>query len=595
MVLLSRGKCISFASESTLTIIHVLILSNGRQSPKIFFVDSQDDSMSTPLPSGDLSSRCDAFVDEGLQHQQNGRLVEAESFYTKVLTLMPQHIEALHLLGLVHHQRGQFATAVELIAKAIALKSIPCPILLTNMGAALQQCKRWDEAEDAYRRAIQAKPSYLPAHENLCKLLPSRSKVLAAADAWKDYGNQLLDADRSNDAYIQYRLALEFKPDDSTLIHGLATTLASLGRLEESLTMYRAALVRDKQSPLCINNLGWILFQLGQLDQSISCFRQAIAIAPQFAEAHMCLSAALLRTGQLEEGWKEYEWRWKSSAKQFARVSRSQPEWQGEPLNGRTLLVECEQGLGDILQFVRYVELLLKRGERILFRCPKVLYPLLEHCSTLSSCLVRSEELLPPYDFFVPLLSLPRHFGTTVETIPQNVPYLHVPESRIKKWKEQLGEPKRFRIGIAWQGSTAYRDDSQRSFRLNKFGPLAYLPNVELVSLQKGEGTEQLDQISFPVRNFGNALDSSGPFLDTAAIMRNVDLVIAPNTSIAHLGGALHVPTWVILSRVATDWRWIENRDDTPWYPNMRLFRQGIQRDWDEVFNRVYGELAKIC
>lgn len=548
--------------------------------------------MSTPIPSGDLSSRCDAFVDEGLQHQQNGRLVEAESFYTQVLTLMPQHIEALHLLGLVHHQRGQSATAVELIAKAIALKSIPCPILLTNMGAALQQCKRWDEAEDAYRRAIQAKPNYLPAHENLCKLLPSRGKILAAADAWKDYGNQLLDEDRSNDAYIQFRLAMEFKPDDPSLIHGLATTLASQGRLEESLSMYRAALAREKQSPLCINNLGWVLFQLGRLDQAIACFRQAIAIAPQYVEAHMCLSAALLRTGQFEEGWKEYEWRWKSSAKQFARVTRSQPEWQGEPLSGRTLLVECEQGLGDILQFVRYVELLLKRGERVLFRCPKVLYPLLEHGSTLGGCLIRSEEPLPHYDFYVPLLSLPRHFGTTVETIPKNVPYLQVPESRIKEWKEHLGDAKRFRIGIVWQGSTAYRDDSQRSFRLNKFGPLAYLPNVELVSLQKGEGCEQLDQISFPVRSFGNALDANGPFLDTAAIMKNIDLVIAPNTSIAHLSGALHVPTWVILSGVATDWRWIENRDDTPWYPTMRLFRQGIQRDWDDVFNRVYGEVA---
>lgn len=548
--------------------------------------------MSTPLPTGDLSSRCDALVDEGLLHQQNGRLVEAESFYTQVLTLMPQHIEALHLLGLVHHQRRQFATAVELIGKAITLKRIPCPILLTNMGAALQQCKRWDEAEDAYRRAIQAKPNYLPAHENLCKLLPSRSKVLAASDAWKDYGNQLLDADKNNDAYIQYRLALEFKPDDSTLIHGLATTLASQGRLEESLCMYRAALARDKQSPLCLNNLGWILFQLGRLDQAIGCFRQAIAIAPHYAEAHMCLSAALLRTGQFEEGWREYEWRWKSSAKQFSRIPRNEPEWQGEPLNGRTLLVECEQGLGDILQFVRYVELLLQRGERVLFRCPKVLYPLLEQCSTLASCLIRSEEPLPPYDVFVPLLSLPRHFGTTVETVPQKVPYLHVPESRIKTWKDQLGSAKRFRIGIVWQGSTTYRDDSQRSFRLNKFGPLAFMPNVELVSLQKGEGTEQLNQVSFPVRSFGNALDSSGPFLDSAAIMKNVDLVIAPNTSIAHLAGALHVPTWVILSGVATDWRWIENRNDTPWYPSMQLFRQGTERDWDDVFNRVYGAVA---
>jgi hypothetical protein len=359
--------------------------------------------------------------------------------------------------------------------------------------------------------------------------------------------------------------------------------------------MYRAALDRDRKSPLCLNNLGWILFQLSRLDEAIQYFRQSISLAPQFAEAHMCLSAALLRLGKFEEGWKEYEWRWKSSAKQFVRTPRNEPEWQGQPLEGRTLLVEYEQGLGDILQFVRYVELLLERGEHVLFRCPKVLLPMMKACSKLGPCLISSDDALPTHDFFVPLLSLPRHLGTTVETVPRNVPYLRVPDDRIKAWQDRLGTAKRFRIGIAWQGSTAYRDDRQRSFHLNKFGPLAYLPGVELISLQKGGGAEQLDQVSFPVSAFGNELDSTGPFLDTAAIMMNVDLVIAPNTSVAHLAGALNVPCWVVLSGIATDWRWIENRDTTPWYPNMRLFRQKTAGDWDEVFNRIYKAVALNC
>ncbi len=550
--------------------------------------------MDMAAPESEFSVSPDALVDQGLVRQQRGRLAEAELHYNRALELEPGHVEALHLLGLVRHQTGRYPEAVELIQKAIALKSCPCPVLLTNVGAAMQESKRWDEAEESYRQAIQVKPDYLPAHENLCRLLPIRGEMLAAADAWMNLGNHLLDLGKPQEAYVRYRLAFQFKPDDAALLHGLATTLASQGHLEESLSMYRAALAKDLKSALCWTNLGWVLSQLGRLDEAVGNFRQAILLAPEYAEAHMCLAATLLRTGQFPEGWAEYEWRWKSSAKQFVRPGRSQPEWRGEPLGGRTLLVESEQGLGDILQFVRYVELLRLNGERVLFRCPKTLQPLLNTCSNLGDCMIPSEEALSRFDCFVPLLSLPRIFGTTVETVPANVPYLQVPTNRVDAWRERFGGHKAFRIGIVWQGSTAYSDDSQRSFHLNKFGPLAYFPGVELICLQKGNGTEQLKHISFPVRTLGEAFDGEGPFLDTAAVMKNLDLVIAPNTSIAHLAGALNVPVWVILSGVASDWRWIVNRDDSPWYPSMRLFRQKTGGDWDEVFNRVYGAVAKI-
>jgi hypothetical protein len=218
----------------------------------------------------------------------------------------------------------------------------------------------------------------------------------------------------------------------------------------------------------------------------------------------------------------------------------------------------------------------------------------LKTCSMFGACIIESEEALPHFDYFVPLLSLPRIFGTTTETVPANVPYLHVPKNRVEAWRERLVTRTSFRIGIVWQGSTSYSDDSQRSFHLNKFGPLGFFPGVELICLQKGNGTEQLKQISFPVRTLGEAFDAEAPFLDTAAVMKNLDLVIAPNTSIAHLAGALNVPVWVILSGVASDWRWIANRDDSPWYPSMRLFRQKVGGDWDEVFNQVYGAVARV-
>jgi tetratricopeptide (TPR) repeat protein len=547
------------------------------------------------MPQVELSVSADLLVDQGLLHQQNGRLSEAELHYNKALAQDSNHIEALHLLGLVRHQTGRYAEAVELIQKAISIKSAPCPVLLTNVGAAMQESKRWDEAEDCYRQAIQTKPDYLPAHENLCKLLPIRGKLQNAAEAWMSLGNQLLDSGKPEEAYIRYRLAFSFKPEDPVLLHGMATTLASQGRLDDSVAMYRAALARDPKSALCWTNFGWVLSQLGRLDEAVTKFRQAIQLTPNYADAHMCLAATLLRMGQMKAGWEEYEWRWKSSAKQFVRASRKQPEWQGEPLEGRTLLVESEQGLGDVLQFIRYVELLRSSGERVLFRCPKSLLPLLKSCSSFGDCLIESDKEIPHFDCFVPLLSLPRIFGTTIENVPCNVPYLQVPLNRLENWRTNLGDRRSFRIGIVWQGSTAYNDDSQRSFHLNKFGPLAFFPGVELVCLQKGNGTEQLDQVSFPVRTLGEAFDVEGPFLDTAAAMKNLDLVIAPNTSIAHLAGALNVPVWVILSGVASDWRWIANRDDSPWYPSMRLFRQRTGGNWDEVFNRVYGEVAKNC
>ena len=550
--------------------------------------------MDTTAPESEFSVSPDALVDQGLVHQQCGRLAEAETHYNLALEREPDHVEALHLLGLVRHQKGRYPEAVDLIQRAIALKKSPCPVLLTNVGAAMQESKRWDEAEESYRQAIQAKQDYLPGHENLCRLLPIRGKLLAAADAWMNLGNQLLDLGKPEEAYIRYRLAFQFKPDDAALLHGLATTLASLGRLEESVSMYRAALAKDSKSALCWTNLGWVLSQLGRLDEAVGKFRKAILLSPEYAEAHMCLAATLLRMGHFSEGWAEYDWRWKSSANQFVRSARNQPEWRGEPLNGRTLLVESEQGLGDILQFVRYIELLRHNGERVLFRCPKSLRPLLITCSSFGDCIIDSEELPSHFDCFVPLLSLPRIFGTTIENVPASVPYLQVPMSRMENWRERLGKGKSFRVGIVWQGSASYRDDNQRSFHLSKFGPLAYFPGVELIALQKGKGTEQLSDISFPVRTLGAAFDGEGPFLDTAAVMKSLDLVIAPNTSIAHLAGALNVPVWVVLSGVASDWRWIANREDSPWYPSMRLFRQKTGGDWDEVFNRVYGEVAKV-
>lgn len=536
----------------------------------------------------------DALLDEGIQDHQSGRLADAERIYLQILQNDSRDVNALHLLGLIRHQTGRHAEAVETIQQAISLQSPLSPILLNNLGAVFQAIGRLDEAADAYRRAIRTKADDPTAYHHLGRLLASRGQTQAAAEAWQTLANLQLERAQPEEALVYFRLAQEFLPDSAAVQHGLATALANLGRLEEAVKWYRASLDRNSNFPLAWNNLGWMLAQLGRLDEALDSFRRAIALAPDYPEAHMCLATTLLRLGRFAEGWQEYEWRWKSTAIQFRRPPRSQPEWGGEPLQGRTLLVESEQGLGDVLQFVRYVELLQQRGENTVFQCPQALKPLLETCSSIQR-LTSADEELPPFDVHVPLLSLPRIFGTTADTVPDNVPYLVVPPSRIADWGRRLGDLDGFRIGVAWQGKPTYRGDRQRSFHLQKFGPLAHLPGVRLVSLQKGSGVEQLEEVAFPVRTLGDRFDEDdGPFLDTAAVMMNLDLVIAPNTSVAHLAGALNVPVWVVSSPAAGDWRWIVDRDDTPWYPKMRLYWQRVHGDWDEAFNRVYADVAAL-
>ena len=535
----------------------------------------------------------DSLLDEGFKCHQRGQLAEAERSYLAILQFDPAHVDALHLLGLIRHQSKRFAEAIELIQRAISLKGSPCSVLQTNLGAAFQESCRYDEAEDCFRRALQTKPDYLTAHQNLCKLLTIRGRTQDAATAWFNFGNLMLDQNKPEEALIHFRFAQVLAPERAAIMHDMATSLARLGRLEEAVGAYRASLALDGQVAMCWNNLGWVLFQLGRPNEAIDKFRRAIALQPDLPEAHMCLAMTQLRLGQFKEGWQEYEWRWKSSAQQFARKPRPEPLWDGQPLNGRSLLIESEQGIGDVLQFVRYVDDLRRQGERVVFHCPQVLVPLLKTCSSFGE--VVYVESPPKCDLRIPLLSLPFVLGTTVDSIPQNVPYLRVPSERLDDWRERLKTRAGFRIGVVWQGNTAYLDDSQRSYSLQKYGPLARLPGVQLISLQKGGGSEQIQNVCFPIQPPADKFDEQGPFLDSAAVMSNLDLVIAPNTSLAHLAGSLGVPVWVILSKIATDWRWIENRNDTPWYPTMRLYRQKVAGDWDEVFNRVYADIASRC
>ena len=293
--------------------------------------------------------------------------------------------------------------------------------------------------------------------------------------------------------------------------------------------------------------------------------------------------------GRFEQGWAGYEWRWK--CKEFGSLPPFQPPlWDGSFLDGRTILVHAEQGLGDTLQFIRYVPSLHQRGGRVILMCQPPLVRLLTRSPGIERLLAHGDPV-PEFDVHTPLLSLPRLLGTTLESVPADVPYLEAEPQLVEAWRHRLGSYPGFKVGIVWQGNPKFRLDRLRSIPLAQFAPLARVPGVHQFSLQKGPGAEQLAAVTdrFPVTDLGRRLDD---FMDTAAVLKNLDLVISVDTAIAHLAGALGIPVWVALP-FAPDWRWLMGREDSPWYPTMRLFRQTRPGQWEDVFHHIAEALQR--
>jgi hypothetical protein len=299
----------------------------------------------------------------------------------------------------------------------------------------------------------------------------------------------------------------------------------------------------------------------------------------------------LLR-GDFEGGWQDYEQRW--AQPNVILRSFHEPRWDGSPLEGKSIFVYAEQGLGDTIQFIRYLPLIKERGGTVLFGSPPGLERLFSGIPGVDR-LIAGGAAVPPFDVQAPLLSLPGIFGTTLATIPAAVPYLRADPGLVDHWRGELAPLEGFKIGVAWQGSPKNTGDRYRSFPLTHFESLARVPGVQLVSLQKGPGAEQMSGIGerFPILDLSDRLDKAGAFLDTAAVMMNLDLVVTADTAVAHLAGALGVPVWTLLM-LTPDWRWLLDRSDTPWYPTMHLFRQKRFGDWAEAFEHIAAELRLL-
>src|SRR3990167_6608659 len=314
----------------------------------------------------------------------------------------------------------------------------------------------------------------------------------------------------------------------------------------------------------------------GDSTQAQSFLKAALFKRPDDWATNWDLADLLLLHGDLRRGWLGFAHRWKHDELYQKKL------WRGESLENKTIVVYCQWGLGDTFMYIRYLQLLKQRGATVVCVCQKPLRTLLSHCTYIDALLLK-DDTLPEFDYQAPIAYLPDVLDTRLDTIPNNVPYIYVPQELCEYWHEELAADNKFKIGICWQG--AKRDDPQtdnRSILLQELKPLLSLPDVSIYSLQQGMGTEQLETLSseIPIHKFNNNFDQThGPFMDTAAVMKNLDLVITIDTSIAHLSGALGVPTWVLLP-YAVEWRFFLNRNDSPWYPTMRLFRQSVSGDW---------------
>ena len=442
-------------------------------------------------------------------------------------------------------------------------------------GWRLHQAGKWSEAEAVYRRVLQTDPK--------------------DANAWCYLGMACHDLDRLDEAVMAYRRAIQLQPEFPIAFNNLGNTLRMQRKLDEAVASFDHALRLKPDYLNAIKNKGTAFVWEGRLDDAMACYDRALELAPQDAETHKNRGVILLLLARFDEGWPEYAWRWKTE--DLSRPQYPQPLWDGSPLDGKTILLTPEQGLGDTVHFVRYADVLKQKYDcRVVMLCPPPLLRLLASCTGID-VLAPQDQPLPEFDCFAPLLDLPGILGDNVDTFPREIPYLAADSELVSHWHSYLQAYGGCKIGLAWQGSPKYQADKMRSVPLAEFAPLGKLKGIHLFSLQKGFGAEQIDNLAgaFEIVPLGDRLDeTSGAFMDTAAVLRNLDLVITADTAIGHIAGALGVPAWLVLPYVP-DWRGLLDREDSPWYPTVRLFRQAAVGDWPSVVRQITEELLHLA
>jgi tetratricopeptide (TPR) repeat protein len=573
-------------------------------------------------------------VEDGLAMHQAGQLAGARSVYQQILDERPRDAIALHYMGVLAHQGGRTDEALTWMRQAIDA-SPRIPDFHCNLGVLFRDIGRLPEAAAELCKAIQLRPAYPEALNNLGDVLRQQGRLAEAenvlrqsiavrpsAAALNNLGLVLTDAANYAEAARALRDALRMNPADTRTLKNLGTALLQDGRTSEAAQCCRAAIAADESDaeawfglgnalrlagdvpaaleaferaarldpdhPDLLINLSATQCDAGEIDAAIQTGCRAVALRPSSPLARYNLSVALLTAGRMSDGWKLYEARWNCPGYYGTLLLLPQSIWDGADPAGKTILLRAEQGCGDTIQFARYVPMLAARGANVVLECQPELKSILTSLDGGATIVARGE---PPgrFDYHLPLLSLPLHFATTLETIPADGPYLRADPARTDVWRHRLAGLHGFKCGIVWRGSPRHRNDKERSMPLSALAPLAGMEGVRFFSLQK-EGIGQHEPLAIP-----DMIDLSRDlrdFADTAAALTQMDLVISVDTAVAHLAGALGRPVWTLLPRVA-DWRWMRDTDRSPWYPTMRLFRQATSSQWAPVIDLVAAELSE--
>jgi tetratricopeptide (TPR) repeat protein len=510
----------------------------------------------------------DAHSGRGNALRDKGQIDEAIAEYQRAIQLQPDSPIPHANLANALTDRRQFEPAIAAYQRALQLNA-NYPEALANLANALRETKRFEEALAAARSAIHLKPDYPEAYDNL--------------------GNIFFDQERYDEAIDSFRKTIELNPSSAVSHNNLALALAEIGQTDAAIRASRRAVELHSNSSVGWNTLGNLLAQQGAYEDAAAAFQRAIQLNPDYALAHWNLSFIPLIRGDLETGWAEHEWRKKTTIESRPQ-DFAQPEWNGEDLHGRTILIHTEQGYGDTIQFVRYVPLIAASGARVILQCPVELDSLLRR--SMPTAEVVSGGNLPKFDCHCPLLSLPAVFKTRLDTIPSEVPYLKSPAESAAKWRDLLDSTAgNLRVGLVWAGNPKRKLDRQRSLRLEQLSSLA-ISGIQFYSLQKGEAAKQA---ASPPDNM-KLIDLTAKlddFADTAGLIQNLDLVISVDTAVAHLAGAMGKPVWVLLGHVPA-WRWMLDRSDSTWYPTMRLFRQPAIDDWSSPIAQLAVALREL-
>jgi tetratricopeptide (TPR) repeat protein len=544
------------------------------------------------------------MLDHAFAAYNTGKLTEAERLCQRIITAEHNCFDALHILAVVQSRLGKKEEALASYDRALQLRP-DYTEMLYNLGITLHELKRPEEALASYDRALLGRPDYTEARyaranalrdlKRLDEALTSYDRVLQArpdyAEALSNRGLTLHELKRLDEALASYDRALKVRPDYAEALSNRGLTLNELKRLDEALASYDRALKLRPDYDEALSNRGLTLHELKRWDEALASYDRATQVRPDYAEAHWNEGLTRLLIGDFERGWEKYEWRWKTEKMKAKKRNFAQPLWLGQKeIAGKTILLHAEQGFGDTIQFCRYVPLVAERGARVILEVPKSLHELMNGLAGIAQ-VVSSGDPLPGFDFHCPLLSLPLALATRLATIPSTTPYLRAPSRASNTWKERLGPKDRRRIGLVWSGNPAHKNDRNRSISLSSLLPLLDV-NATFISLQKHVRAD--DAVTLKARSdllhFGEELQD---FSDTAALISCLDLVISVDTSVAHLAGALERAVWV-LQPFIPDWRWLLDRDDNPWYPTARLFRQDETRVWDNVIACVQTALHDL-